>query len=117
VVRGREPGTVTAYVWNRELPDAARIQRAVEDAVTGVIYLDNTLIVLGWSGHVPADCDVVVVEVEPQEEAFGEELSPVLALRYERIVERVVALASDASAVAELACEPLGGVTSPSEPS
>jgi Ni,Fe-hydrogenase maturation factor len=63
VTRGRAAGTVTPYRWDRRLPADEAIQRAVTDAVTGIIYLDNTLVVVGHLGALPER--VVVVEVEP----------------------------------------------------
>ncbi|MBA2347527.1 MAG: hydrogenase maturation protease [Solirubrobacterales bacterium] len=74
--RGREPGTITAYRWDAVLPDVEEIQHRVSEAVTGVIDLDNLLIVVGALGGWPAD--VRVVEVEPGEEGWGEEFSPLI---------------------------------------
>ena len=46
VERGSRPaGTVTAYRWDGVLPADEEIHRAVTEAVTGVIALDNTLVV------------------------------------------------------------------------
>lgn len=84
--RGRRPGTVTAYRWNQTLPDPEHIQARVAEAVTGVIDVDNLLIVTGAFGAAPAH--VFVVEVEPGVEAMGEELSPAVA-RGARQAERV----------------------------
>ena len=44
------------------------------EAVTGVISLDNLLIVAGFFDALPAD--VVVIEVEPEDEGWGEGFSP-----------------------------------------
>src|SRR5215510_16598977 len=64
VERGdRAAGAVTAYRWDRGLPDDGEIHRAVTEAVTGVISLDNTLVVTQHFGALPDD--VVVIEVEP----------------------------------------------------
>ena len=74
VERGdRPPGTVTAYRWDGVLPGDEEIQRAVTEAVTGVIALDNTLVVTRHFGGLPDD--VVVVEVEPGVQEFGETFS------------------------------------------
>jgi hydrogenase maturation protease len=43
--RGRPPGTIRAYRWNRKLPPPDEIQARVSEAVTGVISLDNLLVV------------------------------------------------------------------------
>lgn len=77
VRRGRRAGTVTAYRWDRSLPNPAEIQDRVSEAVTGVIGLDNLLIVLRAFGEAPPE--VYVVEIEPAVEAMGEALSPPVA--------------------------------------
>jgi hydrogenase maturation protease len=87
VARGREVGTVTAYRWDRRLPDTKEIQTRVSEAVTGVISLDNTLVVCGALGGFPED--VRVVEVEPASQQWGEEMSPKVEERLPEIVEAV----------------------------
>ena len=87
VARGRDPGTVSAYQWDGALPGNDEIQTRVSEAVTGVISLDNTLIVCGALGGLPDD--VRVVEVEPASEQWGEELSPEIEERLPEIVETV----------------------------
>jgi len=74
VSRGREPGEVYCYRWDGRLPPADDIQRCVTEAVTGIISLDNMLIIGGYFAVWPPT--VVVVEVEPVEEAWGSEFSP-----------------------------------------
>src|SRR5919202_3286588 len=73
VRRDRPPGTVETYRWDGELPDAKQIQERVNEAVTGVISLDNLLVVCGALGGMPDD--VRVVEVEPADEGWGEGFS------------------------------------------
>jgi hydrogenase maturation protease len=87
VARGRDPGTITSYRWDGSLPDEKEIQTRVSEAVTGVISLDNTLIVCGALGGLPED--VRVVEVEPASEQWGEELSPEIEERLPEIAEAV----------------------------
>jgi hydrogenase maturation protease len=87
VARGRPPGTITAYRRDGELPDRDAIQERVAEAATGIISLDGTLIVCGALGGFPQD--VRVVEVEPYDEAFGEELTPELAARLREVEEAV----------------------------
>ena len=69
VSRGRKPGTVTVYGWDGKLPPAEEIQARIGEAVTGVISLDNLLIIGGHFGIWPEE--VIVVEVEPQDEGEG----------------------------------------------
>ena len=85
--RGRPPGTITAYRWDGRLPDAEEIQKRVSEAVTGVIDLDNLLIVVGALGGWPDD--VRVVEVEPGEEGWGEDFSALISERLAQIEEAV----------------------------
>ena len=72
--RGREEGHIYSYRWKHELPDEEEIQARVAEAITGVVDLDNLLIVASYFKKLPAD--VVVVEVEvAKEEMWGEGFS------------------------------------------
>lgn len=82
--RGRAPGTLDVYRWNGPLPDRAEIQARIEEAVTGVISLDNLLIICKYFGVLPEN--VVVVEVEPQDENWGLEFSPVVAAQMDEAI-------------------------------
>ena len=104
---GRPPGTISVYRWDHVLPSDEAIQRAVTDAVTGVILLDNTLVVTEWMKALPAE--TIVVEVEPLEHAFGDEMSPAVAAAYPRAREIVMRLATDAELGRLLPVSPLGG--------
>jgi len=85
VRRGREPGTVQVYEWDRQLPGADAVQERVAEAVTGVISLDNLLIVGGALGEMPPD--VRVVEIEPGPEGWGEEFSQAVAGKLDDVLE------------------------------
>ena len=105
---GRAPGTVSAYRWDGILPSAELIQGAVCEAVTGVIALDNTLVVAQHFKALPAE--VVVVEVEPEEHAPGETFGAVVGMAFEPLCSLVRRLALDPAAAAELPVAPLGGM-------
>jgi len=108
VERGnRPPGTVTAYRWDGVLPDDEEVQRAVTEAVTGVIALDNTLVVTRHFGGLPDD--VVVIEVEPGVQEFGDDFSEPVARVIDQVCELAATMATDASAVARLPSAGLGG--------
>ena len=77
VGRSRQPGQVYCYRWDGQLPDREEIQMRVAEGVTGVISLDNLLIVGSYFAIWPRD--VVVVEVEPRDEDWGPELSEPVA--------------------------------------
>ena len=87
VPRGREPGTVESYRWDGELPERDAIQQRVSEAVTGVISLENTLIVCGALGGFPDD--VRVVEVEPEDQGWGDGFSPTIESTLPKVVEAV----------------------------
>ncbi len=91
VRRGRPPGSVTAYRWDGALPPTEDVQARVGEAVTGVISLDNLLIVSAALGGLPPE--VFVVEVEPEVEAMGEELTPAVRRAVTRAAELVRLLA------------------------
>ena len=91
VRRGRAPGTVTTYRWDHRLPDAAEIQARVAEAVTGVISLDNLLVVVGFFNALPRD--VSVLEVEPEDEGWGEGLSRVVEAAWPRVIDGLRELA------------------------
>ncbi len=85
--RGRVPGTVTAYRWDHALPSVEKIQERVSEAVTGVISLDNLLIVTEALGAFPDD--VRVVEIEPEDEGWGEGFSPAIEAKLAEFEEAV----------------------------
>lgn len=103
----REPGSVTCYRWDGVLPDPEEIQRAVTEAVTGVIALDNTLTVCGHFQVLPPQ--VVVVEVEPLVHEFGEEFTAPVARAFDEARERIISLAESPDRVAGLPVRALGG--------
>ena len=75
--RGRRGAEVRSFRWDGVLPDAEEIQARVAEAVTGVIDLDNLLVVTRHFGALPAE--VFVVEVQPVATEFGMEPSPAVA--------------------------------------
>jgi hydrogenase maturation protease len=87
VERGREPGTIEAYRWRGELPDSHRIQERVSEAVTGVISLENVLVVCGALGGLPDD--VRVIEIEPEDLGWGEGFSQTVSNKLPELRERV----------------------------
>ena len=67
---GRNIGDITVYKWQGKLPDEEMIQRCIGDAVTGVISVENLLIIgeyfKVWKG------ETFLVDVEPGPEQAGE---------------------------------------------
>lgn len=87
VEREREPGRVRAYRWNGALPSAEEIQQRVIEAVTGIIHLDNSLIIGQYFGVLAPD--VVVVEIEPEDTSWGDGYSTVVGGVLGEVVDTV----------------------------
>jgi len=87
VGRGRQPGQIYCYRWDGRLPEREEIQVRVTEAVTGVISLDNLLIVGGYFGIWPPD--VIVVEVEPCDEDWGPEFSELVRAAIDPLIKTV----------------------------
>jgi hypothetical protein len=69
----RKVGDITVYKWMGKLPDEELIQRCVGDAVTGVISVENLLIIGEyfkiWTG------ETFLVDIEPGAEEAGEDFT------------------------------------------
>lgn len=88
--RGRAPGTLHRYLPSLEPRTPEHVHARVADATTGLVSVDNLLIIAGYYDALPPR--VVVVEAEPVDETWGAELSAPLA----RLVEPAVAAVLDA---------------------
>lgn len=104
---GREPGTLTVYRWDGALPPADQIQTAVTEAVTGVIAMDNTLIIGRHFEALPRE--VLVIEAQPATDEYGESLSAALADAFEVACDMAATAAIDPSFAARVPVLPLGG--------
>lgn len=113
IERGRPPGTVTAYRWDGRLPPDEEIHRAITDAVTGIIHLDNTLVVTRHLGALPDR--VAVIEVEPLVEGFAAPMSQAVTDAVTPVCELALACATSRDAFGELPIRGLAGQPSPAE--
>lgn len=104
---GRRAGTVAAYRWDGALPAADVVQAAVAEAVTGVISLDNTLMLLRQFGALPKE--TIVVEIEPATHGFGDALSEPVARAVDEALSIIPAIAADDAAATRLPECSLGG--------
>lgn len=75
IERGREPGKLYIYPWLAEKPDPEIVQGRVAEALTGVISLENLLIIAQHFEALPLD--TTVVELEPVEQEWGSDLSEI----------------------------------------
>ncbi len=84
---GRPPGTVTLRRWRGGLPGTQEIQDRVSEAVTGVISLDNLLIVGEYFGIWSAE--TLVVDVEPGPQEAGDTFTPAVEAALPAIIDTV----------------------------
>lgn len=87
VKRDRAPAQVYSYRWEHQLPDAEEIQARVSEAVTGVISLDNLLIIGSYFKKLPRD--VIIIEVEAIDDNWGEELTPSIEELLPKVIEEI----------------------------
>lgn len=69
----RKVGDITLFQWKGGLPDEVQIQACMGDAATGVISVEN-LLIIGEYFRVWKD-EVYLVDVEPGPEVAGEQLT------------------------------------------
>lgn len=72
--QGRPPGTLTLRRWRGGLPPDDRVQARIAEAVTGVISVDNLLVIGEHFDVWPSE--TFLVDVEPGPEEPGETLTP-----------------------------------------
>ncbi len=72
IERGREPGELYIYPWLAEKPDPEVVQERISEALTGVISLENLLIIAQHFDALPSD--TTVIELEPVEQEWGSDM-------------------------------------------
>lgn len=76
VRRGGPAGTVRSYRFDHAPRTPDEVQERVSEALVGIIGLDTLLIVLDHFRALPTDTRIV--EIEPLDEDWGPDLSPVV---------------------------------------
>jgi hydrogenase maturation protease len=87
VHRNRQPGGVYCYRWEHRLPHPQEVQARIAEAVTGVISLDNLLIIATYFGKLPGD--VIVIEVEATDEGWGDGFTPSVEAAIPKVIEEI----------------------------
>lgn len=85
VRRDTTPGEIRLYRWTHALPDDDEVQARVIEAGTGVVSMENLLVVTSYFKKLPDD--VVVIEIEPHSDEVGQELTPQLATAVPAVIE------------------------------
>lgn len=105
---GRHIGDISVFQWRGRLPDEDLIQRCVGDAVTGVISIENLLIIGEYFKIWPVE--TFVVDVEPGPEQAGEDFTEAVNQAIPDLILTLQQLASaDEAALTQF--EPLYGDT------
>ena len=81
------PGQVDWRRWHYQPETPAMIQGRVAEAVTGVISLDNLLVICAHFAALPPE--VTVIEIAPGDDGWGDEFSPPVARSIDRVVARL----------------------------
>jgi hydrogenase maturation protease len=87
VRHNRQPGGVYCYRWGHQLTDPEEVQARVAEALTGVISLDNLLIIATYFRKLPSD--VIVIEVEPTDDGWGEGFTPEVERAVPAVIEMI----------------------------
>lgn len=85
--RHRAPGTLETYRWQFPLLDETKVQDAVAESVTGIISIDNLLLILQQFHALPAE--VKIIELEPVESDIGFACSEAITARFDEYTELV----------------------------
>ena len=86
----RTIGEITVFQWLGELPDEKQIQACVGDAATGVISVENLLVIGQYFKIWPSE--VFLVDVEPGPEIAGEHLTEEVAIIVPQVVQTLQVL-------------------------
>ncbi|MBA3600308.1 MAG: hypothetical protein H0W45_03575 [Acidobacteria bacterium] len=84
---GRKPGTLDVYNWDFTPLDEEVVQESVAESVTGIISLDNLMMILQYFKALPPE--VVVLDLEPVNSEIGFECSPEITARFDEFSEIV----------------------------
>lgn len=91
--RGRAPGTLEVFRWQDPQASDEEIQNCICEAVTGVLDMENLLIVCKHFGVLPEE--VTIVEIEPQKTEFGTEFTPLVRSKMDEAIETVRKIAEN----------------------
>lgn len=84
---GRPPGTLNVYHWDFAKHDEETVQECVAESVTGIISLDNLMMILQYFKALPPE--VIVMDIEPVDSQIGFECSPEITARFAEFEEIV----------------------------
>ncbi|MDQ6798151.1 MAG: hydrogenase maturation protease, partial [Actinomycetota bacterium] len=81
------PGTIRRYILDLTPPDDKEVADRLSEAIGGIIDLDHTLAVVRYWKGFPAG--TVVIEVEPNDRAFGLGFSPEVEAKVDEVLAMI----------------------------
>lgn len=96
---GRQIGDITVFKWEGSLPPEKQIQACIGDAATGVISIENLLVIGEFFNIWPKD--VYLIDVEPGPEVAGEEFTPAMQEHISVVLQTVKRIALEGPAPAD----------------
>ena len=88
----RAIGDISVFQWQGFLPDEKQIQACVGDAATGVISVENLLVIGQYFKIWPKE--VFLVDVEPGPEQAGEHLTEEVAIKVPQVIQTIQSLST-----------------------
>ena len=85
--RNRRPGEIYSYRWEAPAASDEDVHACMTEAIGGVISLDNLLVIASYFKKLPDD--VAVIEIEAQEDTWGEGFTPVVAGAFPAVIAEV----------------------------
>ena len=95
----RKIGDITVYQWLGKLPDETQIQACVGDAATGVISVENLLVIGEFFKIWPKE--VFLIDIEPGPEQAGEHLTDEVKVKIPEILRILEELTLDGEVLME----------------
>jgi hydrogenase maturation protease len=89
VQRGRPPGKLFTYRPTDALPHVEEIQARIVESGSGIISLDNIVIISRFYDALPPDTQII--EVEPVEDSWGADLSPAVQVAVSQTIALIKA--------------------------
>lgn len=81
--KGRRPGSLRRQAWTGTSEDDEAVQARIAEALTGVVSLDNLLVICERFGALPPE--VSIIEVEPEDQSWGPGFSECVATRADEV--------------------------------
>ncbi len=84
---GRPPGTLDISDWDFAPLDETVVQECVAESVTGIISVDNLMMILQYFKALPPE--IVLLDLEPVDSEIGFECSPEITARFDEFSQIV----------------------------